>query len=146
MNYSNDLMIDTALNIAGFLVSGLLLMVFYSMFNKRNSKDIAAASENGAEVTEKIEEAETREPRGKVEFVNFQNRTSKVAEPISFANDSSSRFQRNRLEVIRQAREMLNSGKSTESIRNRLPIAEAELNMISQTRNNRNLRGAANDQ
>ena len=42
MNYSNDMIIDVALNVAGFVVSGLLMMVFYSMFNKRNQSKVAA--------------------------------------------------------------------------------------------------------
>ena len=48
----------------------------------------------------------------------------------SIAPDSSSRFRRNRAEVIRLARKMLEAGNSPDKVADLLPLSESEMQMV----------------
>lgn len=150
MTVSNDLIIEVALNVVGFLASGGLMIVAFSMFFRKNNTAVSASAEpeyvpvSSEEKETESEKITDKELGGKIEFVNFQN-SKHATEQSQQRVDTGRRFHRNRIEVIKQAKEMLKAGKSTIDVRHALPIAEAELDLIRRQREGRSLQGAAND-
>jgi len=148
MTIPSDLLINTALNIVGYVSAGALLILIYSMFKSSTKSGEKAPSINEVKSVAIMAEAKIDSSDHRIEFVDFQNLRRAAGELAG--NDEqtaapSSRFQRNRLEVIKQAREMLNAGKSVNDIRRRLPIAEAEMHMIGRNSKVGSMRGAVND-
>lgn len=146
---SDDHLTEVALNVIGFFASGALMLVFHAMFNRKNKHEVSVTADT---MTRKYQEPvidTAVEPCGKVEFVNFETNSGKVARQAERETETvnvSSNFQTNRHGVIKQVREMLISARGTSDVRRKLTIAEVELNMINQQRNNWSRRGAANDQ
>ena len=133
---SPDQAIDVGLNIIGFLAAGALMMVVSSMLQRnRRTETIDEVAEKPAEAsTAAPKEADKPEEqsRSSVSFVSFGDKPNR---PETTPTDRSPRAnvpsgRRNRAEVIRLAKEMIDARKSGEEIRKRLPITEAELAML----------------
>ncbi len=148
MDISNEMLIDVGFNALGSVLAGIMLFVIYSMFTRRNkvshSGQKLAVTENSPESLIQSKSSEN----GKIEFVDFRSRIS--AAPKTLANEESlagpaNRFQRNRLEIIKQAQEMLAAGKPSHVIRQKLPMAEAGWQMNEKGQRIRSVRGAVND-
>ncbi len=133
---SLDRAIDVGLNVIGFLAAGALMMVVSSMFrrNRRTETidEVAAKPEEALTVAPGESESPGEHPRSSISFVSFGDKPKRqeatVTERTSRTNAPGGR--RNRAEVIRLAKEMIDARKSGEEIRKRLPITEAELAML----------------
>jgi hypothetical protein len=132
MELSREIIIDVLLNVAGYLTAGALCLVLYSLVTGRNR---SVAQTAPAKLTQPVEpELRNGRTTRKAEFVSFAS-TATVRDTDLEERDrlrsEVTRYQRNRAEVIRIAREMLKSGTSQDNIRNLLPISEGELALLS---------------
>ena len=135
MEISNGLLIDTAMNAAGFILAGALSVLIYSVMTKRHREvqliNFLPEETAGDAETQKKSSSESR-----LEFVRFDNRNDEQPEvkrrETTTVTDTG-RLQRNRLEVIKQAREMMDSGRATAEIRKILPLSAAELEFMKRT-------------
>lgn len=140
MEISQDMLIDIALNAAGFLLAGLLGVTIYSMF-KRTPKTVKVIESesvgNGLPKEAPSQQAvvssqNTVSTEKKVEFINFgqkKKETTKRKEGIS------GNSKRNRSEVIRMANAMLAAGNEPEQIKKVLPISDTELALLKLNNN-----------
>ncbi len=137
MGISNDLMIDVALNVVGFILAGLFTAVIYSMITKRKQGMSSDIQGNGNSGRIAIATPTASSPAGKIEFVDFKSGSERKNAPASKLTESkvpASQFQRNRIEVIKQAQEMLSATRP--KFQNRLrPVVEDRI-----------VKEAANDQ
>ena len=132
MDFSNGLLIDTAIIAAGYILAGAFSVLIYSIATKRHREVqlVNFLPEEGELREKKVEGSELK---NQFEFVRFDRGENEPAEaPVQqmSAYLKSGRLQRNRLEIIRQAREMMNSGRTAEEIRQVLPLSGAELEFM----------------
>lgn len=132
MDVLNDRIVEIALNALGYLVAGGLGMLLYSTRRPRRSRSVAVA-EAVRESEAAASAASASEPSESFEFVDLRTGPPKKASnpdspTITAAGAPSAR--RDRREIIRLAREMLNAGTSGAQVRRRLPIAENELALL----------------
>ena len=130
MELSTEMWIDVALNATGYLAAGALATVMYSLFRRR-----PARSTHPADGRQPAEQRESQRSDGlssvadNMEYVEFGGAGEGKAER-SILRDAATR-RRNRGEVIRLARQMVDAGTPEERIRDLLPITEAELSLLS---------------
>lgn len=141
MDFSPEFIIDWSLNVAGYVVAGLLSVMIYSMFNRTKKTADQVVSNNSVEAipTDKAV-ASPREFRtnSKLEFIKFGESDSQnqlYSKSDNKSNDVKGIIRRNRPEVLRVAREMLNAGTSPEKIKNELPVSESELSLLRMNKN-----------
>jgi hypothetical protein len=130
MELSTEMWIDVALNATGYLTAGALATVMYSLFRRRPAK--ATLSADGRQSVEQRESHgydELSLAANNLEYVEFGHGTEHHAEGT--INGESVTRRRNRGEVIRLARQMVDAGTPEEKIRDLLPISEAELSLLS---------------
>lgn len=120
MGISQAQLIDIALNVAGALAGGAFWLVVVSIL--RHRRQPAAAPQTSVAPAPRASADRPTEGRRKVEFVSL-----KEAED----NPAAGSYQRNRAEVIRLAREMLNAGSSAQRVQELLPISDGELAMLT---------------
>lgn len=140
MDISTLMSTDMILNIIGYLAAGALAVVVQSAFRRRPS--VASAEVDADIATEIAPLKKSKSPRSEnerksVKFVSFGENAEvrrETQEPPS-PQTPSVNSRRNRADIIRIARTMLNAGASNENIRSVLPISEAELSLLSATRN-----------
>jgi len=136
MEVSQQMVIDMILNTVGFLAAGGLSVIVYSAFRggKKGSLHDSGSSlkipgdgpgRNGNQAEEVR----------RVEFIKFANPSrdadysNNVSSDHAGAMTASSR--RNRVEVIRLARKMIEMGASADKVKSVLPISEAELALLT---------------
>ena len=127
MDVLNDRIIDVGLNVIGFIAAGLFWMVVYTTITKNRKARTVAGNDAHASLPDPAA-ADKQKP----EFIDFNSmpvRHYSVNTVPSSANRAGTR--RNRLEIIRIAREMIKNGASDEKIRNALPISTGELALLS---------------
>src|SRR3989304_2909029 len=110
MGFSSNQLIDIALNVAGSLAAGGLWLVIFSQFRRRRESESVPEASN---VPARLVVAHPKEDRKKAEFVNLREATDSPAPGA---------YRRNRAEVVRLAREMLQSGSTAERVKEVLPI------------------------
>ena len=128
MDISTDTLIDLALNIAGFLTAGGLLLVIYSAFNRKNH-DSRAGYEDCPQVTgdqHQLPAASARTGRG-IEFISLQE--TGIGPEESKGDELSGRS--GRAAVIKMARELLSAGSTHNDVKAVLPISDAELALLN---------------
>lgn len=132
MEFSREIIVDVLLNMAGYVTAGALWLVLWSAFNSRNK---SAAQPIAAQPTIAREQSRTpgQAAEKRAEFVSLK--TDATPDTESGERDrlraEVTRYQRNRSEVIRLAREMLRSGSTQEKVRSLLPISEGELALLA---------------
>jgi len=136
MEVSNEMLIDVALNIIGFVAAGAFVNVIYSIFMRKNKVHESPPKLEMLERTLELAHQGKMQPNSKIEFVDFRSKNNPLSKtsPIEKANAApANRFQRNRLEIIDQVEKMLAAGRSAHKMQRKLPMSET-------------VRGAANDQ
>ena len=132
MGISQEILSDAALNVVGYLLAGALLTLLYSSIANRAGRKATAAAHHVQDAGEKGKSNGTR----RVEFVDLRSVPTPDSRPVTSgrtAVDSQSR-QRNRAEVMRLAREMLQSGTPRDNVRSLLPISEGEMALLEKQR------------
>lgn len=127
MDVLNDRIIDIGLNVIGFIAAGLFWMVVYTTIIKNRKARVVVGID-----AQKPPPDPTETDKHKPEFIDFNSmpvRSDLVNTVPSPANRTGTR--RNRLEIIRIAREMIKNGADDEKIRNTLPISAGELALLN---------------
>ncbi len=148
MEIESEQLIDVALNMVGFVLAGILMAVIHSMIYKkekavRKSEVAVEANSNAVSIAAKANTG------ANIEFIDFQSKGASMGgAPI--ANETKayqpSQFQRNRMEVIKQATDMLSGGQAPRNIRRSLPMRETRRPIFNQGRRNLSKMGVVNDQ
>jgi hypothetical protein len=137
MELSQDLIIDVALNAAGYIAAAALALTVFSLFRKKNGATAAAATspaEADGAVPDRSAPISVKATRSgaKMEFLSLSDKTSEDAgerRPKTEVRPEGDR--RDRSEIIRVARGMLKAGATSEKITSILPISQAEVAMLS---------------
>ncbi len=135
MTISQDMIIDVALNVAGYLAAAGLLLVVGSMFRRTPKRAKVAAQVPESASQDAPSRAERTTEHRRLEFVNLKS-DSVIPESPSQPTRRAGRedigaYRRNRVEVMRLAREMLEAGSTRERVRETLPISEGELALLT---------------
>lgn len=132
MELSRELIIDALLNVAAYVTAGALWLVIYSIVTNRSRQEEPAPKYKPA-----VAEHEPRSGAStsrRAEFVSLAAaavpRDADLQERDRLRSEAT-RYQRNRAEVIKIARDMLKSGTHRDKIRSLLPISEGELALLS---------------
>jgi hypothetical protein len=137
MEFSQQFLIDMALNASGYLLAGLLGMVVYAMFRKGRAAPSATPSHEEAAADEKATPPEPSGESRKLEFIRLGQGPDKISLAASSVPESgveNSARRRDRAETMRVARSMLKAGASHEQIRRVIPVSEAELSLLSMSK------------
>jgi len=135
MDFSIGLLIDTAIIATGYIFAGAFSVLIYSVATRRH-REVQLVNFLPEEGEIKEKQVERTEPKNQFEFVRFeQSKEEPTREPLEEKTDylKSGRLQRNRLEIIQQAKKMLSSGRAAEEIRKILPLSAAELEFMRRT-------------
>jgi hypothetical protein len=141
MEVIDERIIDIGLNALGYIAAGLLWTVVYSALAGRKKRAAIESSAIAATAGKQDAPAaeEPVEGKHKIEFVSF-GRTRKETPAVQTDRTSSPTAEptdrrRNRAEIIRMARQMIDEGASGEKIKQSLPIGDGELALLNgQTR------------
>lgn len=140
MDFSQDLLIDWALTAGGYIASGLLAVVLYSMFRDVvNGRQAAVKPVPRFDVEpaagERVSRPKITLTRGPEEAAPTPQQESHTLSTYNRNLLAQEGYRRNRTGAIRVARELIRAGASSEQIKAVLPISEAELNMLRQEAN-----------
>lgn len=134
MELSQELMVDIALNVVGYLAAAGLAAIIFSLGrgNRTNTGSAAASSSNGVSYSE-FGNPESVQMSGAPTFVQFGqfDKTSSDKTATAGGNKKPDNSRRDRVSIVRTARMMLKAGASSEKIKRVLPISEAELAFLS---------------
>ena len=135
MEFSHDTLIDVGLSVAGYLAAVALWMVLYSLFTGRSQVRAMAPelvggnspSAAGSAIGEAVRE------KRKLQYVDLRGSTSSNATTASSGPDTprAEQQRRNRVQVMKLAREMLKDGRTQDQVRDLLPISEGELALLA---------------
>jgi hypothetical protein len=147
MDFSSEVLIDFGLNLAGYLLVGLLI---YFLLGRRDRQVLRpAATESTAAVSQKTNPAVKKSAAAVIgsdpEFIPLSG--SNQVSPNRSNGDSSSAGrktdrvlpitpatrQENRRAIYQEARRLLASGKPRGDLLRQLPLTEGELEMLSVT-------------
>lgn len=130
MDVPYEQLIDIGLNVLGYLIAATLGMIVYSLFQRRRP---ATATPTAAVAA--VPSPEPREAEGdrKLNFVDF--RRSDSSEPNgdlagAVSRTSNGAVRRDRAEIIRLAKEMIQARTPQETIKRTLPISDGELALL----------------
>ena len=136
MELNTTLLIDVGLNVVGFLAAAALTMVMYAMFRRerRRAPESPATMTPGrpAATTDAAEPTASR-PRtaaGAGQYLSFSGERSEAAGE----KPGSLTLRRNRAEVLRMARAMIQQGATDEQIKESLPVSDSELAVLNYER------------
>lgn len=137
MDVINDRIVDVGLNVLGYLVAGGLGMLLHSTVLQRRLRRAEKPAVPVATERPVAKRVIIGDPCEGLEFVSFGEETGPAATPV--APEPASRAgstHRNRREIIRLAREMLEAGTGGDQIRRTLPISQSELALLKNVSNN----------
>jgi hypothetical protein len=135
-----------AINIGGYLAAGLIGIVLYSMFTKKQGKpeEFTPAEpvvEFQPEKTGKVSLREETEPvrlqpGRKLEFIRLGEQVEPEIAPVTplqklIPDDDVILDRPDRKNVIMLAKKMMNSGATNSRIKQILPVSDAELALLS---------------
>ncbi|MHA1795922.1 MAG: hypothetical protein ACTSUK_07410 [Promethearchaeota archaeon] len=133
MELSQEILIETGLNVLGYLIVSMLSIMIYSMFKGKDksvtlSKNQSTIDENRICDKKILKNENTPDMTNFISFGSSKTTEDVVSEPVK-ANS----IRRDRPQIIRIARDMIKAGASEENIMRVLPISEAELSILSMT-------------
>ena len=130
MDVSQEMLIDLALNVLSFLTAGILSVVIYSMFQKKQPehKKKIQLNETFEKITLSGKEESVIDDRSPVEFIQFNTKGNNRIKNIT-GRKNVPRFN-NREMVLESALDMINQGISESKIKAALPISSAELAVL----------------
>ena len=136
MDVINDRIIDVGLNALGYLIAGGLGVLMHSVVQQRRLRRAATPAVPAAPITLTTRPA-ISDPNPNLEFVSFGADVPTTDAPTeSEAATLPGSSHRNRREIIRLAREMLEAGTGGDQIKRTLPISQSELALIKNAASN----------
>ncbi|MCD6249731.1 MAG: hypothetical protein J7J98_05300 [candidate division Zixibacteria bacterium] len=142
MDVISDRFIDIGLNALGYLIAGGLGMFLHTVIQERRQRSIVARKAMTIAEGPELKPAVTGNSDKGVEFVSLRTKTpveTIVATGTATLPDATSPNNspyRNRREIIRMAREMLDAGTAGKKIRDTLPISQSELALLKNVSRN----------
>ena len=138
MDLSQDILMETILNIVSYLAATGLLLTLYSLLRGRKKAASVSTTYNLKSTDNKSGRSRNASSeQHRIEFIrlgeqpdNADNTSTGKARPKD-APMTMAASRRNRIEVVRLARKMIEAGAPAERIRAVLPISEAELTLLS---------------
>lgn len=133
MELSREIIIDVVLNIAGYVTAGALWLVLWSLFSDRSKAPVQTSP---LQTVPPMRERTVGESSGerRAEFISLKADATYADAEVQERDRlraEATRYQRNRAEVIRIARSMLQSGSSKDKVRSLLPISDGELALLA---------------
>lgn len=139
---SSNQLIDTTLNLVGFLAAGMLLTLIRSLFPGRKPRSLREAVSNSATRLENAIPTSGRQggnEKSNLEYINLKGVVQSPREDSRHDVPKPDCRIRNRQEIIRLAKEMLANMRGEGALKESLPITDNEISLIKQ---NLNLQGA----
>lgn len=128
MELSSNVILDMALNIAGYLAAGALSVIVYSAFNNRRTETRPAPAM--AATAPSVTPPPARKKNA--DFVSFDAPASAATTARRKSDSPAPRVDRSdRTDIHRIAREMIKAGATVDKIQRVLPISEAELQLLT---------------
>jgi hypothetical protein len=134
MEVRPDQLIDVSLTAAEALVAGLLGMLLYSWRRQRRQSETVSL-EPQLSVISPAAPAVPVEGKRSIQFVSFGSPMSPPREPTGIRASLIEARRRNRADIIRQARQMLEQGAANRDITQKLRMTEGELALLRQDMN-----------
>jgi hypothetical protein len=136
MDVRPDQLIDMSLTAAGLLAAGGFCVVVYSMFGRRTASASTAEARLPGMPAPQTNPSTPQSRRETIEFVSLSTPPRSVAEAaISDADQAELRRRRNRTDIIRQARQMIERGAATTDITQSLRMTDGEVALLRQDNN-----------
>ncbi len=137
MEVSYDQLIDTGINALGYLVASGLGALVYALF-QRQGEAYGRAVASAPMTAEPMPTAVTR-PTRRVEYVDLKRSDTTAANgdlagAVSRLSNAGN-GRRDRAEIIRIAKEMLDARTPQETIKRTLPISDGELALLQSNNN-----------
>jgi hypothetical protein len=130
MDVRPEQLIDMGLTAAGLLAAGGFCAAVYSIFRRRRALTprIVAAAPTATELSSKL----VSKRRDDIEFISFGPSASPATEAPVAEPRRVEQSRRNRAEIIRQARQMLERGATNRDITRSLAMSEGEVALLRQ--------------
>jgi hypothetical protein len=129
MEISQDVIIDTILNVAGVLAAGGLALMMYATFRRPKQDPSWTGKVNRQSPDARLNKPnDVSEGTRRIEFVKLDHSQDSSGSPRAV---SSEIHRRNRVEIIRLARQMVEAGAPAERVKAVLPISDAELALLT---------------
>jgi hypothetical protein len=124
MDVLNDRLIDAGLNALGYLIAGGLGVLIHSIIlDRRRATRVVA--EAPAEAVEPARPTASKAPQ----FVSLKT-TSMTSQPVAAPSPETVPSRKDKAEIVRLARKMVQAGTDRKIIKRTLPISDAELNLL----------------
>ncbi len=140
MEWSNEVLINLALNVVGYIAAGGLMLVLRSLVRRRRTEP-SGTSLPGCGAGRDIEDRpRPKGARQSIEFVRLgetvQRGEPQTAETVRLRGIClpTTAARRDRVETIALARRLIKAGATAERIRSVLPISEGELALLMSAR------------
>lgn len=157
MEFTHDQLIDVGLNLAGYMAASLFALVIYSIYFGRKIANLEDAVRCAAGWTEspgfnelgvqsksrgssdsRLDSSSTDKTvsdsdAARAEFLDLRpafHSESAASEAADNYYGNPERHSRNRSEVIRLARKMLEAGNTADRVSDLLPISESEMRLV----------------
>lgn len=140
MEFSSDILIESGLNLAGYLVVAVLLYLLIGRRTSKRAKQIASPDGSIAAATPTVSPATSARPRSADNpvFISLAAgtstatapRTAKSVVPDSDVVEQISRRE-NRRAIYREARRLLALGNSRRELMDKFPLTEDEIELLS---------------
>ena len=129
MDISQEMLIDLALNILSFLIAGILSVMLYSIYQKKQSKLKKNQPNKTLEnITLPDKEEMVINNKSSAEYIQFNTKDNNRIRNIT-GRGNITRFN-NRDMVLESALNMISRGVSESKIKAALPISSAELAVL----------------
>jgi hypothetical protein len=129
--------LDLGLTLVGYLAAVGLGMLLHSAIVGRRRRPAVSAVSTG-DTGERVSSSEV-ERASRVQFIDLSRQRSGVEVPSAsavYAAAPGRDGRRDRVEIIRLARQMLRAGAAAERVKRTLPISEAELTLLQSINGN----------
>jgi len=130
MDVRPEQLIDMGLTAAGLLAAGGFCATVYSIFGRH--RVIVPRIASGAPAVTLASSAPVPKRRDDIEFVSFGPSVSSASEAPVAEAPRVEQSRRNRVEIVRQARQMLERGATNRDITQSLAMSEGEVALLRQ--------------
>ncbi len=133
MELSQNILIETGLNVLGYIIVSILSIIIYSMF-KRQNKTVTNTESKSAINESDAEKKEILGNKNASDIANFISfGASHNTNNVNTETAKNNTTRRDRSQIIRIARDMIKAGATEKNIMSVLPISEAELAILNMT-------------
>mgnify|MGYP006388485401 CR=1 FL=1 len=125
MDVWNGQIMDVGLTVTGYLAASGLGMLLHSVVVGRRRLTAAETHPAG-----RSGQTDQRAPAPQVQFIDLRAQSGAGLPRTTPASAAGRDGRRDRVEIIRLARQMLSAGTPADRVRRTLPISEAELTLL----------------